>query len=134
MSEVPSRDLIAYRLQQADRASAEAQLLRQGGYLLGAVNRAYYAMFYAIQALLAHRGLKTSTHSGVLSLFDREFVKTAFFDRRFSKWLHELFELRQDADYTDMFLVTEDQTDEALENARTFVSKVKGFLGGGTER
>ena len=133
MSEEASRDLIAYRIEQAGKALAEAQLLRNGEHWLGTVNRAYYAMFYAIQALLVHGGFKTSKHSGAISLFDREFVRPELFDKRFSKWLHELFALRQDADYSDLFLVSEKQATEALEHAEAFVMNVKEFLGGRNE-
>jgi uncharacterized protein (UPF0332 family) len=128
MSGEATRDLIAYRLEQADRALAEAQLLHQGEHLLGAVNRAYYAMFYAIQALLAHSGLKASKHIGAISLFDREFVRTELFDKSFSRWLHELFALRQDSDYSDMFLVSKEQATQALKHAEVFLLRVKGFL------
>lgn len=34
-------------------------------------------MFYAVQALLLLGGYSTSKHSGAISLFDREFVKTS---------------------------------------------------------
>jgi len=134
MSDEAMSDLIAYRLEQADKALAEARLLRNGGHLLGMVNRAYYAMFYAIQALLARSGLKPSKHIGAISLFDREFVKTELFDKSFSKWLHELFALRQDADYSDMFLLSSEQANQALEHAEAFVLKVKTFLRTGSAR
>jgi len=128
MSDAATRDLIAYRLEQADKALAEARLLRDGGHLLGTVNRAYYAMFYAIQALLAHSGFKASKHSGAIAFFDRKFVKTALFDKSFSRWLHELFDLRQDADYSDLFLLSDKQARQALEHAEVFVSTTKDFL------
>ncbi|MBM3335073.1 HEPN domain-containing protein [Candidatus Sumerlaeota bacterium] len=75
MSAQAERDLITYRLEQAHKAIEEATLLCAAGHLLGTVNRAYYAMFYAAQALLVPTGLKTSKHSGVIALFDREFVQ-----------------------------------------------------------
>jgi len=42
-------------------------------------------MFYAVLALLANRQMGTSKHTGVLSLFDREFIKTGIFSRELSK-------------------------------------------------
>jgi uncharacterized protein (UPF0332 family) len=41
------------------------------------VNRAYYAMFYAVLALLQRIGRVPSRHAGVISLFDTEFVLKA---------------------------------------------------------
>lgn len=52
-----------------DRAHQDLQAaesnLRQGFYTV-AVTRAYYAMFYAANALLAAKGISRSKHSGVL--------------------------------------------------------------------
>ncbi|NJN63373.1 MAG: hypothetical protein HC795_19310 [Coleofasciculaceae cyanobacterium RL_1_1] len=42
-------------------------------------------MFYALLGLLATKGLGTSKHSGVISLFDREFVRTGIFPRGYRR-------------------------------------------------
>ena len=62
--------LIAYRMQQADEAVAAADLDLRGGFERAAVDRAYYAMFYAVLALLVVRKLGTSKHSAAISYFD----------------------------------------------------------------
>ena len=63
------------------------------------VNRAYYAMFYAVLALLALRKQETSRHAGAISLFDREFVRPGVFSTDLSQWLHRAFQRRLAADY-----------------------------------
>ena len=73
------QDLIKYRLEQADESLEAASILVGKGLTRPAVNRAYYAMFYAVMALLAMRKLETSKHSGAISLFDKEFVKSGMF-------------------------------------------------------
>jgi uncharacterized protein (UPF0332 family) len=45
-------------------------------------------MFYAVLALLALRKQETSKHTGVISLFDRDFVKPGVFSKELSQWLH----------------------------------------------
>jgi uncharacterized protein (UPF0332 family) len=67
--------LLRYRIEQAHETLREAEVLLDESALRGTVNRAYYAMFYALLALLATKQLGTSRHSGALALFDREFVK-----------------------------------------------------------
>jgi uncharacterized protein (UPF0332 family) len=121
-------ELTAYRLEQARDALAEGRLLHEAGHFRGAVNRAYYAMFYAAQALLVRDGHQASKHAGMISLFDREFVKKGLFDQRFSKWLHALFDLRQDADYGDMSKTSSEQSREAVDRAMAFVAEVASFL------
>jgi len=122
------RALVAYRLEQADEALRSAQTNLEHGMERSAVNRAYYAMFYAVLALLATRRKETSRHSGVLSLFDREFVKAGVFSKDLSRWLHEAFNLRQSADYGTRFTPSSDAVRELVTNARTFVSGVEAHL------
>ncbi len=121
-------DLCRYRLKQADDAVLEARLLQNAGHLRGAINRAYYAMFYALQVLIVKNRVKVSKHSGVISYFDREFIKSGKIHRDFSKWLHRIFDLRQDADYGDMFEPTEVQTEQAVIHASKFVLEIQDYF------
>ena len=66
--------LLRYRIEQAHDTLREAEILLNAAALRGTINRAYYAMFYALLALLATKQLGTSKHSGAISLFDREFT------------------------------------------------------------
>ena len=87
--------LIEYRLKEAEDSIEEAEvLLREGMSMRAVMNRLYYAMFYAVLALLQEKELGTSKHSGAIALFDREFIKTGIFDKDMSKTLHRAFELR----------------------------------------
>ena len=45
--------LIGYRLEQAEESLEAADILLQKELIRPSVNRAYYAMFYAVMALLA---------------------------------------------------------------------------------
>jgi uncharacterized protein (UPF0332 family) len=71
--------LVQHNLQKADDSIIQASALLNIQQQFGAVNRAYYAIFYAALAILLTKDLGSSKHSGVLSLFDREFVKTMFY-------------------------------------------------------
>ena len=127
-SDQKTHHLCRYRLEQAEDALSEADLLLNAGHFRGAINRAYYAMFYAIQVLVVKNKVKVSKHSGVISYFDREFVKPGIIDKEFSKWLHRLFDLRQDADYGDMFEPSDDQCRQAVEQARQFVRRIRNYF------
>jgi len=127
-SDQKTRHLCRYRLEQAEEALSEADLLQNAGHFRGAINRAYYAMFYAIQVLIVQNKVKVSKHSGVISYFDREFIKPGIIDKKFSKWLHRLFDLRQDADYGDMFEPSEYQCRQAVEQAGQFVHRIQNYF------
>jgi hypothetical protein len=58
-----------------DKALLDNNLIRPS------VNRAYYAMFYAVLALLAQGKQENSKHSGAIALFDKDFVKLGIFKK-----------------------------------------------------
>ena len=121
--------LIKHRLKQADDSVEEAKvLLKEKMSLRAVMNRLYYAMFYAVLALLQEKQLGTSKHIGAISLFDREFIKTGVFDKEMSKVLHRAFELRQKGDYMEQAEVTKKDIDEMLSEAINFATKVKEYL------
>lgn len=120
--------LVRYRLEQAAEAVRAAQLLHEHGDYRGCLNRAYYAMFYAVLALLADRGQKTSKHAGALALFDREFIKQHVLPDRLSEWLHEAFARRQRADYHDLVQVPASRAKRTLRRAGQFVATVREKL------
>lgn len=120
--------LVAYRLEQADESLEAAKILLDKGLIRPSVNRAYYAMFYAVLALLAREKQETSKHSGAIALFDRDFVKQGIFKMDFSRWLHDAFDLRQRSDYAAEYHVSGEETDKTLKNAESFVDEVKKVL------
>ena len=90
------QQLVAYRLVRARETLKDAHLLaEQGGTPGSVINRAYYAMFYAVLALLTSLGLGASKHSGAIALFDLHFVKTGEIPKEMSKAIHKAFDLRQ---------------------------------------
>jgi len=121
--------LIAYRLTQARDSIREADVLDQSGMSRRSVmNRLYYAMFYAVLALLQEKEMGTSKHSGAIALFDREYVKTGAFPKEMSKALHRAFELRQKGDYMEETEVTAVDVAEIRPVAEQFVECVERFL------
>ena len=120
--------LIGYRIEQAHETLGEAQILLDEGTARGTLNRAYYAMFYALLALLATQSLGTSKHGSAISLFDREFVKTGLFPKELSRALHLAFERRLTHDYGEMVVMTQEMAEEAIEDARAFVAAIETYL------
>jgi uncharacterized protein (UPF0332 family) len=121
-------DLLCYRMEQAHETLREAEILLNESALRGTINRAYYAMFYALLALLATKRLGTSKHSGALALFDREFVKTGVFPRELSRSLRLAFDRRQTHDYGEMIQVNRQIAEATLTDAKTFVAALESHL------
>ncbi|MCX5645222.1 MAG: HEPN domain-containing protein [Phycisphaerae bacterium] len=122
------KELVSLRMQQAGETLREARILMAEHAGRGAVNRAYYAMFYAVLAVLATKGLGSSKHSGTISLFDREFVKPGDLPRELSRSLHMAFERRQQADYGELIPLDEPAATRVMEEAGIFIQKVRDYL------
>lgn len=122
------RTLVTYRLEQADESLEAARTLLEKRLIKPSVNRAYYAMFYAVLALLTQGKKETSKHSGAIALFDRDFVKQGIFTKDFSRWLHDAFDLRQRCDFAALYRVSMDEAERTLENAESFVKEVERTL------
>jgi uncharacterized protein len=123
------RTLVRNRLEQADEALGAAQLLLDQHSLRAVVNRAYYAMFYAVLALLTLRKQETSRHAGAISLFDREFVRPGVFSTDLSQWLHRAFQRRLAADYAVPSRIQKEEAQQIFNEAKEFVTRVKHYLG-----
>jgi uncharacterized protein (UPF0332 family) len=121
--------LIRYRLEQATTALEDAKFLLTGNRSpQSIVNRSYYAMFYAALALLQKISKAPSKHTGVISLFDSEFVLKGTFPKELSKDFHKAFELRQQSDYKAIQPVTCERAEEILQKAERFLDAVKTYL------
>ncbi len=125
MSDRQLQLLVQYRFIQAEETLREAEILLHQSAFRGSVNRSYYAMFYAVSGLLATRGLGTSKHSGIISLFDREFVKTGVLPKALSRSLHKAFDQRQASDYGEMLTPDQELAEHLLAQAREFVDEIK---------
>ena len=122
------RKLSKERLSKAQVALKEGLVLFEKGFYRGAINRFYYAAFYAARALLATKGLDSSKHSGVISLFHEHFVKTKLLDPEKAKALSRSFEKRQDSDYEDFAPVTKEEAQRVRKEVEAFVSECEKVL------
>lgn len=120
--------LITHNIEKADDSLIQAEALLNIEQYFGSVNRAYYAIFYAALGILLTKGLGSSKHSGVLTYFDREFVKTNEVDKKLSKVFHDAFELRSMGDYAKLTKTTKLQAEKLIKDAQDFVLWAKQWL------
>jgi hypothetical protein len=118
-------ELVRYRVDRADETFREAELMLQHGYLNGALNRLYYACFYAVTGLLLTEGHSSSKHSGVIALFERHWIKTGRLQVEMGRFYRRLFEQRQKGDYDDLASFPRHEVEESMEQARVFISRIK---------
>ena len=123
------RLLAINRLKQADESLDEALYLFDGKKSPRAViNRSYYAMFYAILALLIFEEFGSSKHSGVLSYFNTKFVKSGLISKDLGRSVNKAFDLRIRGDYREQIALTMEQVETYLEQAKNFIGAVRSYL------
>ncbi len=123
------KQLASYRIKQAEESLDEARFLLSGGKSPRSVmNRVYYAMFYSVLALLIYEPYSSSKHSGVLSYFNKNFIRCEVFDKEMGRTLNKAFELRQREDYREYSYLTDLEAAGFIVKADSFVSKMKNYL------
>ncbi|MFQ9826490.1 MAG: HEPN domain-containing protein [Oscillospiraceae bacterium] len=89
------------RFDHAKECLQDAKLLLTGERYRSAANRAYYAIFHAMRAVLALDGVDMKHHSGIISEFRKRYIKTDAFDTSLSGIISELSSVREGSDYND---------------------------------
>jgi uncharacterized protein (UPF0332 family) len=120
----PVREL----LDKAAQSISAAELLFNDGYIDFSASRTYYAMFYAVEALLLSRERSFSKHSAVISAFGKEFVKTGTFDSRFHRYILNAFDLRNAGDYGAIHAVSGEKAQQTIAEARELLAAIKQHL------
>ena len=121
-------DEVRLPIEKAQRRLQVAIRMLDDGYLEDAINRAYYAIFYAALAVLLTKGVRTRRHSTALSLFGYYFVRTGEIEREYARIYRKLKEIRESADYDTYVFFEEEEIKEAIEQARRFVDRMKEYL------
>jgi len=117
-----------YRLERAKEDLMDAELLYKNNSLLTANNRAYYAIFHAIRAVLALERVDFKKHKDVLAYFNQYYIKTEIFPKIMSKKIAQAKEVREDSDYDDEFEPTDEQTKIQMDTAKELIKLVEDYI------
>jgi uncharacterized protein (UPF0332 family) len=128
MNEFQPKDFIRYRLERADETLLEVDSHSSNGFWNTAINRMYYACFYAVSALLVKNNVEVNSHAGVRQQFGQHLVKPGIIDRDLGKHFTELFEKRNRGDYNDFIDYDENEARELLPKTVELVQRIKSLL------
>ncbi|MCI7301411.1 HEPN domain-containing protein [Ihubacter massiliensis] len=126
-------DYSGYRLERAKEDLRAAHLLFANGEYRAANNRAYYAMFHTIRALLVFDNFDTSKHSGIIAEFRRRYIKEGLLPVELSKMIGAAFTIRNASDYDDMFIASRTDTETQITNAEFVYKKIEGYINNKTQ-
>jgi uncharacterized protein (UPF0332 family) len=122
------RHEVALYIDHARQMLVVAEHNLNDGFHSSAINRAYYAIFYAANALLATQGLARSKHSGVISAFREHFVKPGLIEVEYSDIYGRVMDHRQVGDYDLDLTIEHEQAYHDLHDAERFLQQIERWL------
>lgn len=115
-------------LDKAQDCLADSEFTLSGGRTIATVNRAYYAIYYCLCALLFTEDIVPKTHKGVQQKFGELFVKTGRFPVETAKWVGDAFNLRQFGDYDLEATIAEDEAQQLVQQAHQFYDMTQAYV------
>ncbi len=115
-------------LEKADNAVQNAAYDLKGGFVLATANRAYYACYYCMTALLYTENVYAKTHHGIRAKFSEHFIKPGIFPTSSSDIVTLLFDYRQEADYDLDADITPEEASYLVEKATAFLQLTRQYF------
>ena len=122
------KDLALHRIDVAKEDLETAESNYSENHLRAANNRAYYAIYHAITAVLAIESVAFKKHKDTIAHFNKFYVKTEIFPRELGRRISVAQEIRHASDYDEFYLVTKEETRAGIESARELIKLVEIFL------
>jgi len=120
--------IVAFRMGKARRTLGEIPILIEHELWNTAINRLYYACFYAVTALLTNQQIETKTHAGALRMLSQHFTKTEQLSISLSRFYADLFDNRQTSDYADFSYFDREMVEELYKQAIDFIDAVEKLI------
>jgi uncharacterized protein (UPF0332 family) len=128
MIEKNKQEIISYRIKKAQETFQEVQLLIDNRLWTTAVNRLYYACYYAVSALLIKHDIKTQTHNGTRQMFGLHFIKTERIPKDLGKLYSDLFDMRHSGDYEDFVDYSQEDILAVLSPAKDLIFRIEQLV------
>ena len=128
MNELEREELVSYRIKKANDTIKEIELLVENQLWNTAVNRLYYACYYAVIALLVKNKIIAQTHGGVRQMFGLHFIKTGLIDKETGKFYSDIFDKRQTGDYDDFVDFKNDDVIELIAPAKQLIEEIEELI------
>ena len=115
-------------LNKAKQSLDAARILFRESFNDFSASRAYYAIFYSLEALLLSKDMSFSKHSAVISAFGKHFIKTGIFENKYHQYAIDAFDMRNLGDYGAMYSVDRQKAEELIKNAGELVMEIERHL------
>ena len=123
-------ELSKYRFSLAKQTYNNAKMCFDNGFYRDCINRSYYAVFYAIRAVLALESIDFKRHKDVVAYFNKEFVAQGKFPGEMGRRLARLKMKREESDYSDFFIASADEAQKQIQSVEYILPLIKEYLAG----
>ncbi len=123
------QDLCNYRIDQAKETINVAELCFENGHYKDAINRAYYAAFYAVKAVLALDNIDFKRHKDVVATFNRDYVASGVYEKEIGRLLSRLQKKRENSDYDDFYIASKEEAEDQIKFAEQIVMSIINKIG-----
>ena len=118
-----------YRLNKAKETLETARMIFNEGKDFTSANiRAYYAIFYAIRAVLAIEEVDFKRHKDVLAYFNKEYVNKEKFPKKIGRKISQAQRIREDSDYDDDYEPSFEKTEQQINTAQELIDLVEEYI------
>jgi len=129
MNDQERKELVNYRINRAKDTLKEVDLHVVNELWSTAINRLYYACYYAVIALLVSKEIDAQTHAGVRQMFGLHFIKPGLIDNELGKFYSDIFDKRQTGDYDDFVDFSKEEVVHMLLPAHKLITEIEKLLG-----
>ena len=124
----PALAIVRIRVERADEELRATRKLIQDGLYRIACSRAYYAAFLMATAVLLTLDVARTKHSGVEAAFHEQFIRGGRIEAEYGRLYTLLRKTREDSDYNDKVIATEEMARQRLADAEDFVARLAQYL------
>ncbi len=110
-------DLCMYRINTALETLDTAKTCMEIKHYRDAINRSYYASFYAVKAVLVMEGTDFKRHKDVVAYFNKNYVATEKFEKTIGRMLSTLQQKREASDYDDFYIASKEEAETQCGNS-----------------
>lgn len=128
MTEEERTEIVRYRIQNAESTMAEVESHKINGFYNTAINRMYYACFYAVSALLVANKIEVKSHEGARQQFGLNFVRTGKISTELGKFYSLIYAKRTSGDYEDFINHDLETVENFQPQAQNLIEQIKVLL------
>ncbi len=121
-------DMALYKIERAKDELDTAKIVLEAQKYKAANNRAYYACFHAITAVLALEPIAFKKHKDTLAYFNKNYVRTEIFPREMGRKISKLEIIRHKSDYDDFYIASKEEAAEQVTTAETLIDTIERYV------